>query len=154
MIIDQLKLTRLFSGLSLLQLEEVARYCTYHILDDGDIVMNEKDWDNFDIFIICKGYLEIVSSASKQISDEVVISTKGKGILGEMAWLTKAPRTATIRSHGPAELIQINGKALEAYLENNTQAGYHFMKQLAIQISENTRETSDVLKQLLWRDNL
>lgn len=154
MIIDQLKLTSLFTDLPLLQLEEVTRLCSYRHLDDGEIVITEKDWDNFDIFIICKGYLEIVSSASKQISDEVVISTKDRGILGEMAWLTKSPRTATIRCHGPVELIQIDGKALEIYLENNTDAGYLVMKRLAIHISNNTRETSDVLKQLLWRENL
>ena len=101
MIIDKLKKTHIFSDLPLTQLEEIARICKLITLDDGDIILQENDTRNFDIYLLIKGHLEVVSSATKSISDEAVICTQDdQGIFGEISWLTKRPRTATVRCNG------------------------------------------------------
>jgi len=42
-------------------------------LDDGDVILQENDTKNFDIYLLGEGHLEVVSSASKKTSDEAVI---------------------------------------------------------------------------------
>lgn len=154
LIIDQLKETPIFQDLDVQHLEEISRLCKVEQLSDGTVVIEENSDENYDIFIIIKGYLEVVSNTGKCLSDELVLSKQNHGMFGEIGWLKKAKRTASIRSHGHVELIRIDGDRLEEYFDKNNIVGYKVMRRIAINLSNNIKETNTLLKQVLFTENL
>jgi len=145
-----LESSELFKDLTAEQLAHVVDYCTLEYLHDGDILIKENNDDRSDFFILCEGNLEIVSSNTDVLSEEVVLSKLEKHIFGELSWLSGKKRTATVRCHGEVEAIRINGRALTAYLEQNPDVGYPIMRRVAVLLSERLSGTDILLKQILW----
>jgi len=154
MITDFLQKTTIFMDLDARQLDDLAILCTRHEYYDGEILIKENSEDDIDIFILIAGAIEIVSRDSELISDEVVISKNEKDLFGEIGWLTNRKRTATVRCAGTVEVIRIDGVALRNYVEVNTHVGYIVMRRMAINLSYNLAETSNLLKQILWNNNI
>lgn len=154
MITDYLETTTILMDLDASELDDIALFCARHEYYDGEILIEENNEDDFDIFILIDGSIEIVSRDSDLISDEVVISKNEKDLFGEIGWLTNRKRTATVRCAGTVQVIRIDGVALRNYVEVNTQAGYKVMRRIAIMLSHNLAETSNLLKQILWNNNI
>jgi CRP/FNR family cyclic AMP-dependent transcriptional regulator len=153
-MLEELEKVALFQDLSEEQLEEVGSFCTLLNLQDGEILIHESDAANTDIYILCEGRVEIVSSATPLISGEVVISREDKNIFGEMAWLSDAPRTASVRCHGPVQAIRVDGEALKQFLSSRAGVAYPVMRRIALILAERMRETDSLLKQILWNTTL
>ena len=149
-MIEELERVELFHGLTTKQFEEVSKFCTRVSLLDGDILIEETDKDDIDLYILISGSVEIVSNSANIISDEVVISKDDKEVFGEISWLTDAPRTASVRCHGGVQAIRVDGKALKAYLDKDTNAGYAVMRAIALVTSKRMARTDGLLKQILW----
>ena len=154
MFTEYLEKTTIFMDLSLSELDDLAMFCSRHEFYDGEILIEEKKNDNFDIFILVEGSVEVVSRDSDLVSGEAVISKHDKDLFGEIGWLTNRRRTATVRCAGPVEVIRIDGVALQNYVEMNPQVGYRVMRRMAIMLSHNLAETSNLLKQILWNNNI
>lgn len=154
MITDYLEKTTIFMDLDSSELEDLALFCSRHEYCDGEILIEENRQDNFDIFILIEGSIEIVSRDSDLVSDEVVLSKHDKDLFGEIGWLTNRKRSATVRCAGTVEVIRIDGVALRNYVEINASVGYNVMRRIAIMLSHNLAETSNLLKQILWNNNI
>ena len=111
-MIEDLEDISLFQDLSLSQLNDISEYCELQMLNDGDVLIREKVQDDLDLYVLCKGSVEIVSSSNPITSGEVVISKEDKDVFGEMAWLTKHCRTASVRCYGQVTAIRVDGHAL------------------------------------------
>jgi diguanylate cyclase len=80
----------------------------------GDLVFSEGDPPT-SAFLIESGQIEILTHQDGQ---PLVLSVLGAGdLLGEMAIIDAAPRTATARALGPASLIAVDGKQLSERIE-------------------------------------
>lgn len=150
-ILYDLEHTILFRDIDFKALARIAQFCTLHTYGDGDFLVEEdKDPGNFDLFILRSGTVEVVSNNSNSVSGEVVLSPQDIELFGEISWLTKKKRTASVRCRSAAEVIRINGDQLEAFIEANPQAGLTIMRQVAHMLAERLSETDNLLKQILW----
>lgn len=154
MLIDQLKESSLFKPLTTSELADIAAFCELMELDDGDVLLREDDPENNDIFQLLEGSLEIVSNCSKNISNEVAISVHEKDIFGEISWLTGQKRTASVRAHGAAKVIRIDGNGLHKFIDNNPKTGCTIFKSVALVLSERVRESNILIKQILWNNQI
>lgn len=153
-MIEGLEGVSLFKELSIGQLEEVSQFCTLLNLSDGDMLIKESDRNAADLYLLCNGSVEIVSSGTQVTSGEVVISKEDKDVFGEMSWLTNAPRTASVRCHGAVQAVRVDGTALSEYLNSHAELGYVMMKQVAQTLAQRMQGTDALLKQILWNTTL
>lgn len=153
-MIEELEKVSLFRDLTPDQLDAVSQFCSFLTLADGDMLIRESERNDNDLYLLCKGMVEIVSSSTPVTSGEVVISKQDKDVFGEMGWLTNAPRTASVRCHGDVQAVRVDGQALSEYLNNNTDVGYVIMRHVALTLSERMQGTDALLKQILWNTTL
>jgi len=81
----------------------------------GDIIMRQGDAGH-EAYIIEKGRVEIL--VKQESGKELSIGTRGEGaMIGEMALVDQAPRTATIRAIEDCEFLVISGDDFEKRIE-------------------------------------
>ena len=51
-------------------------------------------------------------------------------VVGEIAWLTGATRSATVRCRGDLLSLRVDGPALKAYLESDHDVGFEVMRNM------------------------
>jgi CRP-like cAMP-binding protein len=153
-VIDDPQSIPLFSGLEAAALAHIALLCTAHDYDDGDVIVSEQDSSDHNLYILCDGRVEIVSTKSRLVSDETVLSRDDKEIFGEISWLTGAPKTATVRCVGPVALISIDGAGLMRFIEENPAAGFVIMRRIAELLACRLEQAGVLLKQVLWASNI
>jgi CRP-like cAMP-binding protein len=149
-MIPELMESDLFSDTDIDALDDITKFCQRRECDDGDVLIEENTSGNFDLFILCEGNVEVISNSTGSASSEVVISSQEKNLLGEISWLLRMRRTATVRCIGESTIIQIDGDKLMAYFEANKEIGYYFMKKIATLLAHRMSKTDELLKQLLW----
>jgi hypothetical protein len=59
-----------------------------------------------------------------------------------------------VRCYGPVEVIQIDGEKLRQYLQQNPHAGFNILRRTAVMVAESLAQTSGLLKQVLWANNI
>jgi CRP-like cAMP-binding protein len=153
-MISDLVNTSLFDELSFEHISNIAKFCTQLCYGDGDILISENDTDHYDIFVLIDGQLEILTCGNTLTSDEVVLSKHEKSVFGEISWLNKSKRTATLRCHGEVDVIRINGEKFDQYMEENPVIGFSVMRKLAVLLSKRLEQTDVLLKQILWNTKI
>lgn len=150
---NRLSRHELFSGLDLDSLLKIASISDYLDLSDGDILIEEQG-SGHDLYLLLSGNVEIVSSDTPVTSDEVVLSSDDKSLLGEIAWLTGGKHTASVRCHGRVEAIRIDGAELKKFLDMSPDIGAGIYKKIAGLLADRLTSTDDLLKQILWNSRL
>ena len=150
MIISELEDITVFRHLDVKVLEDISSFCTKMEIEDGVVLISENDVQPFDLFVLCKGRLEILSNGSGITSGEVTLSHQEKEIFGEISWLTGRKRSATIRSHGAAEVVRIDGQRLKDFLNERPAVGFVVMQAVAMILADSVSHTDQLLKQILW----
>ena len=151
-MLDHLEDLSIFSELDADELDAIAIFSLERDFDDGEVIITENTKDNFDLYLLVKGSVEVVAHGADKanVSDEVVISKQDKDIFGEIGWLFREERTATVRSYGTSKIIQVNGDSLRVFLEEQPKTGYKLMNHMAKHLARNVTQTSNLLKQVLW----
>lgn len=149
-MLDDIESIVIFKDVHFQDLSGLAALCTREQHNDGDLLIMENDREKFDLFILRRGLVEVVSNSSSSVSGEVVLSREKKELFGEVSWLTKSKRTASVRCRGPVEVIRIDGHGLDRFMEAHPRAGMAIMRQIAIFLSERLTGTDVLLKQILW----
>jgi len=145
-----LEASSLFSELDVKSITDIAKFSHYKIYQPGDILITENQNNSHDLFIIRSGNIEIVTNSKDFISEEIPISRQDREIIGEISWLTRQKRSATIRCSSEVEAVCIDGDKLEAYLESRPVAGHAVMKQIARFLANRLNQSNILLKQILW----
>jgi len=153
-MIGNLSTVSIFEDLKYPELEKIAEFCTWRELNAGDTLILENDWGNSDLYVLCKGSVEVTSNGSTNTSDEITISRLDKEIFGEISWLNGSRRTATIRCVGYTEAIHIDGNALADFITKNPTAGLSIMRKIAQFLANRLDNTNNLLKQILWNSNI
>ncbi len=149
-MISQLLNTYLFKDMEYIALQEISKFSTRLLLNDGEVLIHENETENFDVFVLCSGAVEVISSSSAAVSNDVAISKQDMEIFGEISWITRRKRTATVRCRGEVEAIRINGKEFMRYLEQHPKAGFEVMHKIALLLAQRLVSTDTLLKQILW----
>lgn len=113
---------------------------------DGDILCRIGEPSDT-VFVILEGEVEILGNVD---SDEVVLFTKSKDeLVGEMAVLSNAPRSATLRARGDVKTLNISNDAFLRLITENSTVALSVMKQLSDKLALSTRELERVKSEAL-----
>lgn len=153
-MINELLNTYLFKDMEYDALQEIAKFSTRLHLNDGDVLIHENENENFDVFVLCSGPVEVISSSTAAVSSDVAISKQDLEIFGEISWITRRKRTATVRCRGEVDAIRINGKIFMSYLEQHPKVGFEVMRKIAMLLAQRLVSTDTLLKQILWNSTL
>lgn len=140
---------QIFRNVPYQDVEAIRRFSQHVVMDDGEFLIQE-DEKEFDLFVLLRGSVEIVSNQRVAVSEECVLSRNHKELLGEMGWLTQKRRTAAVRCRGTVEAVRIDGVALSQYLADNPKAGFIVMQNVALLLAERLGGANSLLKQILW----
>jgi len=146
---DLLAKMRLFRPLSdrellrVLQVTDVIEYA------DGDTVMRQGETGD-ELFIVLDGHVKIQRG-------EAVIATLGQGShVGEMALVRNQPRSATVKSAGPSELMIIRRRDFFELLRSEHALAvkllWQFLGVVADRLAETSRELGQAREELAAED--
>jgi len=111
---------------------------------DGDILCRINEPSDT-VFVILNGEVEIIGTVD---GEDMVLFTKGRHeLVGEMAVLSNAPRSATLRAKGNLRTLNISNDAFLKLLTENSTVALNVMKQLSDKLAMSTRALESVKSQ-------
>jgi signal transduction histidine kinase len=136
---DQFRRVGLFAGLSDDDLTRICSLASDVQLEPGQVLFREGDWADR-AFVVTSGEVEVVKNTDRR---EVVLAVRGEDeVIGEMALLEHAPRSATVRARTATHLMSIPKAALDDLLATSPGAARAVFSPLVRRI----RETNDQLR--------
>ena len=121
--IDLIKNVPLFSKLSTKALREVAGVADEMDLPEGKTLTKEGERGR-EFFVLLEGSADVHQKGRR-------IATLGKGdFLGEIALVTKLPRTATVTTTSPVRALVITDRDFSALLKRSPQVGQGVLEAL------------------------
>jgi CRP-like cAMP-binding protein len=114
------------------------------VLEVGSCAITEGEPGD-SLFIVQSGRLQV----EKEIGEN---STKrlqelGPGdFFGEMSFLNKAPRSASVRALTMCSLLEVNAEKFERLIAENAPLGVKFMRGMARELTWRLRATNEELK--------
>ncbi len=129
---NQIKKLEFFQGFTEAEIWEIIRACIWQEFQSGDEIIVQGDIDD-SFFIIIAGNVEV-------FKDETLIGHLKEGdCFGEMSYLSKARRTATIKARDDVKLMKINATLIEqASVECQLRFNRVFMQTLVRRLSLTT----------------
>lgn len=136
----------IFSDLSDEELNDLLRGVTPMNLKAGEILFREGGTaDAF--FVVQEGNLQIYARSNK--GKQVLVSTLGPGeVLGEMAVLDPAPRSATVRSQTASTLLRMDRSEFDYLRTNFRPAAYKVIRSICHTLCERLRTTNAEIARL------
>jgi signal transduction histidine kinase len=114
-IADVLRGIPYFADLPQALLDRVCRE-SERLTVPAETTIIEEDSLSVDMYVVVDGEIRVTKRGTDR---EVVLATRGPGtVVGEIALLDNAPRTASVTTSTPATLIRIPAGAFEALLED------------------------------------
>ena len=121
------------------QISEVTDVSEWFEVQQGDVVVTEGEVDN-SFYVITRGTVEVVKSG------RVIGSMEQGDCFGEMAYLTRRPRTASIVAKENTALMRVGSSLLQnASLETQLQYYKVFVETLVARLSEKNVKTVKAL---------
>ena len=121
----------LFQACSLPELTKVAGIMSQLEEPEGKVLMREGEPCR-DFFVIAEGTAEVRKGNRR-------VSTLGPGdFAGEVALLTNAPRTATVRATSPVTVLRVTSKGFADLLKTSPTIQRKIQKALADRIAPTT----------------
>jgi signal transduction histidine kinase len=115
-IVEVLRGLPYFSDLPQALLDQVCRQSEKTTVPEETTII-EEDSLSEDMFVIVEGQLRVTKHGHDR---EVVLATLGPGeVVGEIALLDNAPRTASVTANAPSTLIRIPAEAFESLIEDS-----------------------------------
>ena len=122
--IDLIKGVPLFSAASKAELAQIAGIADQVDLPEGKTLIKEGETGR-EFFILIDGTADVMQGGSK-------IRTMGPGdFFGEIALISKAPRSATITTTAPVKALVITDRAFRQLLEHSPQIAVPVLTALA-----------------------
>jgi len=145
-----LKKVEIFSGLSLTQLESLARISEEKKYRRGETVFTERSTGD-EVYIIKKGKVCVELGLKGKPNTATIQRLSVGQIFGELALVDKRSRSATVVCENDCEIITIDRDKLDELFERDTRLGYIIMKNLAQLLAERLRRTDLMLvASVLW----
>jgi len=107
--VEHLREVRLFDGCSDEQLERIARMADEVAVPAGYVLVYEGDWGH-EVFVVAEGEAEVTAGG------RMLALLDAGAVIGELAVLNPAPRTATVVAASPLRFFVFEDQAFEAML--------------------------------------
>ena len=129
----------LFAGLNPAEIQEIAASAnTLHV--EADQTLFRQSEEATAMYVVESGELEV--RATTPMGEDVILAVLTAGsIVGEMALLEGAPRSATVRSLGSATLYQLSRQSFAQLRTDKSVAAYKLIVNLARNLGDRRRQT-------------
>ena len=142
----QLKQVPLLSSLEDKQLKLLAFTCEVFAYADGDFLFHHGETSDC-VYVILDGEVEIIGNDHD--GKAVLLATsKANTLIGEMAVLSAAGRTASVRAKGAVSALAIPNDRFLELVTGNPQVALHVMKMLTTKLADTSRHAADLQTQL------
>jgi CRP/FNR family transcriptional regulator, cyclic AMP receptor protein len=139
---ELLRKVPMFSRLGPAKLKLLAFTSENLSFDDGEVLFEvEEPADS--AYVIMEGEVEVMSG------DVVAVTLRQNQLFGEMAVLSNAPRSATIRAKGQLRALRITDEAFIKLLTDNPDVALDVMRQLSDKLAASHRQYEEVQAQLM-----
>ncbi len=141
-VVNMLMDIPLFAGIERSKLKLLAFTSERVHFDANQVVFNQGDpGDN--AYVVIEGEVDVVLESD---SGQRVVATLGSNeIFGEMALLSKMPRTTTIRAKTPLVLLSLSQDVFLRMVEENSDIAIAMMRVLAERLASTLREYGKVM---------
>jgi CRP-like cAMP-binding protein len=146
-VVDLLCRTATCQGLDRDDVRVLAGVGSIRLAREGDDLMREGE-PGSSMALLVDGQVRILKAGSDGDLRELAVVGAGT-LLGEMALLESAPRTATVRAATPVRYLEIERAAFESLLDTQSRSAAHVILAIARTLSRRQRETNDRLVKLL-----
>lgn len=136
--ITALRTFSMFSGLPDSSLEPVAKVANMRRVPRGSIVVRAGDKTDF-VYLVLSGSLKVL--VSDEEGREVILSMLGPGeLFGELGVLDDNPRSATVVTVVPSDLIVIAKSDFKRVLQENFEVSMFIMRNLVARLRTADRK--------------
>jgi CRP/FNR family transcriptional regulator, cyclic AMP receptor protein len=97
---------------------------------DGNVALFHEGDDAGSVIVLLTGRAKLTVPSSS--GREVIVAVRGPGdLLGELAALVDAPRSATVATIEPVDALIVSGSAFAAFLERNSRVALVILRLVA-----------------------
>ncbi len=140
---------KLFSALSAEELNDILRAVKPMSLTPGQRLFTQGDAGDA-AYIIQSGNIEVFAESD---GEDLAITTMSTGeVLGELALLDGAARSASARACEPTELLRLDRTEFDFLRRNLRPAAYQVIRAISQTLCERIRDTNDHIGRLLTDD--
>lgn len=136
----------LFSSLGEKDLLAMIEILDVRVVPRGGVLVEEGSTGD-EAFFVARGELDVQKAASKPGAAPIALARLGSGALfGEMALLSRAPRTATVRAAVPCVVLVAKKPALDHVVSTAPGVGRAFAEFCRRRMLENLLRTNFILR--------
>jgi CRP-like cAMP-binding protein len=129
--VELIKRVPLFAGLSKRELEEIASIADEIDLREGK-VLTEQGRSAREFFVLLEGNADVSKNGER-------INQLGDGdFFGEIALVSRSPRTATVTATSPVRALVITDRSFRRLLENSPEIQLKVLEALAERLAPET----------------
>ncbi len=129
--VELIRQVPLFSQLSRREVEEVTKIADEIDVKAGKVLTREGERGN-EFFVLLDGAARVERGDKK-------VNTLGRGdFFGEIALVSRSPRTATVTTTEPSDLLVITGTSFRALLEHSPRIQLRVLEALADRLAPTT----------------
>lgn len=131
---DSLRSLQFFAGLPEADLEWLSARAEPVEVKAGEVLMEEGAPADA-AYVVVDGEFEIVKKADNR---DITIAVRDPGqIIGEMALLDQAPRSATVRALSPSHVLRIRGETFQQMLLDSSSAALSLLQTVTRRLRQN-----------------
>src|SRR4051812_11798151 len=136
----------LFSSLDEKDLLAMIEILDVRVVPRGGVLVEEGSTGD-EAFFVARGELDVQKASNKPGAPPMALARLGSGTLfGEMALLSRAPRTATVRAAVPSVVLVAKKPALDQVVETAPGVGRVFAEFCRRRMLENLLRTNFILR--------
>lgn len=118
----------LFAGLDRLALAKLVAHMDWMRVEDQQEIAREGESGDA-MYVVVEGKLDVF--VAKGVSEKQVGCLETGHPFGEMSLLTRAPRSATVRARGPAEVLRLERGSFMSLIRDNPEVALSIAKTLS-----------------------
>jgi len=147
---EQLQKIPVFSKLDSSKLKLLAFTSEALTYSDGQILFRQQQASK-SAYVIMEGEVEILTERGD--GELIPLLTRGRNeLIGEMAALSNAPRTATIRAKGPVRVLRIPNEQFIKIISENPQVALGVMRELSDKLARSHERVEELEAQRIRKE--
>ena len=134
--VEHLREVRLFDGCSDEELERIARIADEIAVPAGYVLVYEGDWGH-EVFVVAEGEAEVTAGG------RMLALLDAGAVIGELAALNPAPRTATVVAASPMRFFVFDDQAFASMLTDVPAIARRTMTDVAARFQGQALDLAD-----------
>ena len=139
---QQLKQVPLLSSLDSKQLKLLAFTCEAFDYADQDFLFHHGETSDC-VYVILGGEVEIIG-VDHDGKPVLLATSKANTLIGEMAVLSGATRTASVKARGMVNALKITNERFLELITGNAQVALQVMQMLSTKLADTSRHAADL----------